>query len=101
MLGLPSENVRVALTSDGVMVVSSKWTGKTGARGSACRAHGGDDAAHVGMVELRRRFAAAEEKIEQVVVGEFHQERKAASVVLAERLGACEEALEQEVVLEQ
>src|SRR5690242_7182942 len=100
MLGLPSENVRVALTSDGVMAWSSKEGGRVRCA-SARGAHGRDDAAHVGTVELGRRLPATEKDVEQVVVGELHQQRERGGVVLVHRLGAREEALEQEVVLEQ
>src|SRR4051794_9570306 len=108
MLGLPSEKVRVALTSDGVMAESSKnvWRKKARCRTlsrarSARRPDGLDDSTHLGPIEMRRRLLAAEEEVEQVVVGELHQQREAERFGLADRLAAREETLQQQIVLEQ
>src|SRR6478672_2122252 len=108
MLGLPSENERVALTSDAIMARVLEKCGLARVRpasvvlrASARRPNGLDDLANLGPVEVRGRLLAAEKDVEQIVVGELHQQAQALGVGFAHRLGAREDALEQEVVLEQ
>ena len=103
MLGLPSENERVALTSDGVMTRSSKKWLKTNWESGLVplRPDGLEHLVNLGPVEVRGRLLAAEKEIEQVVVGELHQQVEAVGFRLGERRRAGEQPLEQEVILEQ
>src|SRR6188768_1779158 len=99
MLGLPSENERVALTSDGIMAGVLEKSGQARVRlraltcASARRPNGLDDLADLGPVEGRGRLLAAEEDVEQLVVGELHQQAQAFGVRNAHRLGTGEESL--------
>src|SRR5450432_606759 len=56
---------------------------------------------NLGPVEVRGRLLAAEEEIEQIVVGELHQEREAVRLGLRDGSAAIEQALDQQIVLEQ
>src|SRR6188768_1102817 len=56
---------------------------------------------NLGPVEGPGRHLSAEEQIEQIVVGQLHQQVEAICLGLGERRGAGEQPLEQEVVLEQ
>ena len=82
MLGLPSENDRVAFTSDGVIMASSFSRLQTiaVARGVA---HQRQHLAHLGPVQLAVRLAAAQQQVEQVVVGQVHQALQAPRPALA------------------
>src|ERR1017187_5882344 len=56
---------------------------------------------NLGPVEVRGRLLAAEQEIEQIVVGEFHQQIQAVRIGLGDRIAAGEEALDEKIVLEQ
>src|SRR6186713_3382892 len=95
MLGLPSENESVALTSDAIMAGVLEKCGLARVRlagvvlrASARRPNGLDDLANLGPVEVRGRLLAAEKDVEQVVVGELHQQAQAFGVGFAHRLSA-------------
>src|SRR5678816_1752142 len=105
MLGLPSENERVALTSDGVMarVLEKGGLARLRLPGVVVRASERRpdrlvDLTNLWPVDVRRRLLAAEKDVEQFVVGELHQQAHRFGVGFAHRLGAGEEALEQEIV---
>src|ERR1035438_2426817 len=55
---------------------------------------------NLGPVEVRGRLLAAEEEIEQIVVGKLHQQRQAVGLRLRDGVGAGEETLDEQVVLE-
>src|SRR6187399_1277348 len=99
MLGLPSENERVALTSDGVMAGSSK-SSRTGVWALSRRPDGLEHLVNLGPVEFTGGLRAAEKKVEQVVVGERHQRLEPGGGRRRDR-AACEQTLDQQVVLEQ
>src|SRR5450755_1670769 len=106
MLGLPSENERVALCADGVMVVPrrSGWRRtnfRALSRALTRRPDGLENLVHLGPIEVRGRLLAAEEEVEQVVVVELHQRVEAVGLGLREGFRPREQALDQEVVLEQ
>src|ERR1700688_3783473 len=106
MLGLPSENERGALCADGVMTVPRRRWLETNelralSRALARRPDGLENLVNLGPIEVRDRLLAAEEKVEQVVVVELHQCVEAVGLGLRDGLAPCEQALDQEVVLEQ
>src|SRR5262245_52749419 len=70
--GLPSENGRVALTLDGVMMVVPRLALSRTLRACA-RPHLRQDLVHGGAVELAGRLTARQQKVEQVVVRQVHQ----------------------------
>src|SRR5687768_5118784 len=69
--GLPSENDRVALTLDGV-IMGSSWLVRT-LRRVAAVPHLCQHLTHGGAVDLARRLGARQQQVEQVVVGQIHQ----------------------------
>src|SRR4051812_2219164 len=99
MLGLPSENERVALTSDGVMA-SSSISSRTGVKALSRRPDGLKHLVDLGPVEITGRLRTAEKKVEQVVVGKRHQRLEPRGRRRRDHAGG-EYPLDEQVILEQ
>src|SRR6476620_5191716 len=96
-LGLPLLNDRVALLSASFMSVPSINSVPASAAAQLL-----EQLADLGPVELARGFAAREQQVQQVIVGQLHQLLEDDPLPDGDRLAvACEEALEEQVVLQQ